>query len=232
MNFIIAEIGVNWDGDYELAKKLIKIAKTSGCNAVKFQSFNEEIVKEHPESTRLLKSSISEHNINEINKLAKSERIEWFCTPMYLEAIDLLEPYVKRFKIREFDGRALINNQTTLLFEKLLDTKKEIIVSSNKSPRSSKYFDHPNLKWLYCVPKYPCNLEDLDFSNLSDFNGYSNHSDKTIAPITAAILGAKIIEIHITTDKMQDYADNNVSFEEFELKEIVDKIRLSEIIKK
>jgi sialic acid synthase SpsE len=232
MSFIIAEIGVNWDGDYELVKKLIRMAKTTGCDAVKFQSFNEEIVKGHPESNRLMKSSISIENIEEIDKLAKSIGIEWFCTPMYLEAIDLLEPYVKRFKIRELDGRALIDNKKTTLFEKILDTKKEIIVSSNKSPRSSKFFNHPNLKWLYCVPKYPCNLEDLDFSNLCDFNGYSNHSNKIIAPITAAILGAKIIEIHITTDKMKDYADNNVSFEEFELKEIVDKIRLSEIIKK
>lgn len=232
MNFIIAEIGVNWDGDYELAKKLMQMAKTTGCNAVKFQSFNEEIVKGHPENNRLMKSSISIQNIDEIDKLAKSIGIEWFCTPMYLEAIDLLEPYVKRFKIRELDSRPLINNQATPLFEKVLSTKKEIIVSSNKSPHSSKYCDHPNLKWLYCVPKYPCNLEDLDFSNLSDFDGYSNHSNKTIAPITAAILGAKIIEVHITADKKQDYADNSVSFEKLELKEIVDKIRLSEIIKK
>ena len=99
MSFIVAEIGVNWNGDFELAKKLMEMAKTTDCNAVKFQSFNEEIVKDHPESSRLMKSSISKQNIEEINKLAKLVGIEWFCTPMYLEAVDLLEPFVKRFKI-------------------------------------------------------------------------------------------------------------------------------------
>ena len=232
MSFIVAEIGVNWDGDFELAKKLMEMAKTADCNAVKFQSFNEEIVKNHPESSRLMRSSISKQNIEEINKLAKLVGIEWFCTPMYLEAVDLLEPFVKRFKIREFDGRPLIENKTTQLFEKLLETKKEIIVSSTKSPRDSKYFDLPNLKWLYCVPKYPCDLSDLDFSNIRDFSGYSNHSNETVAPITAAILGAKIIEIHITIDKTKDFADNSVSFDHLELKEIVSMVRLSENIKK
>ena len=66
MSFIVAEIGVNWDGDFQLAKKLMGMAKTAGCNAVKFQSFNDEIVKDHPESSRLLKSSISKQNIEEI----------------------------------------------------------------------------------------------------------------------------------------------------------------------
>ena len=232
MSFIVAEIGVNWDGDFELAKKLMEMAKTTDCNAVKFQSFNEEIVKGHPESLRLMKSSISKQYIEEINKLAKSIGIEWFCTPMYLEAVDLLEPFVKRFKIRELDGRPLIENKTTQLFEKLNETKKEIIISSKQSPRSSKYFDLPNLKWLYCVPKYPCDLSDLDFSGLRDFDGYSNHSNETIAPITAAILGAKIIEVHITSDKTKDFADNSVSFDYSELRKIVKTIRLSENIKK
>lgn len=232
MSFIIAEIGVNWDGDFELAQKLMGLAKSSDCNAVKFQSFNEEIVIEHPERSRLMKSSISKQNIEEINKLANLIGIEWFCTPMYLEAVDLLEPFVKRFKIRELDGRPLLENKTTHLFEKLIETKKEIIISSKQSPRKSKYFDLPNLKWLYCVPKYPCDLSDLDFSDLNDFDGYSNHSNKTIAPITAAILGAKIIEVHITSDKTKDFADNSVSFDYLDLKEMVKTIRLSEKIKK
>ena len=130
------------------------------------------------------------------------------------------------------DGSSLIENKTTQLFEKLRKTKKEIIISSKQSPRNSKYFDLPNLKWLYCVPKYPCDLSDLDFSDLSDFDGYSNHSSKTIAPITAAILGAKIIEVHITSDKTKDFADNSVSFDYSELEEIIRLVRLSEKIKR
>ena len=232
MSFLVAEIGVNWDGDFEIVKKLMEIAKKSQCDAVKFQSFNEEIVKEHPESQRLLKSSISKNNIEEINSLAKTIGIEWFSTPMYLDAVDLLEPFVNRFKIREFDGRLLLENKSTPIIEKIFETKKQVIISSNQSPKSSKYFDMPNTKWLYCVPKYPCLLEEIDFSNLKDFNGYSNHSSETIVPIMASILGAEIIEMHITYDKNQDFPDNNVSFDELELNQITNAIHLAKKIKK
>ena len=90
----------------------------------------------------------------------------------------------------------------------------------------------PNTKWLYCVPKYPCLLEEIDFSNLKDFNGYSNHSSETIVPIMASILGAEIIEMHITYDKNQDFPDNNVSFDELELNQITNAIHLAKKIKK
>ena len=74
--------------------------------------------------------------------------------------------------------------------------------------------DHPNIKWLYCVPKYPCELEDLDFKNLKDFDGFSNHCPKIIAPVSAAIFqDIQIIEIHVTLDKSKDFVDNNVSFD-------------------
>ena len=98
--FILAEIGVNWDGDFVLVREMMETVKKLGCNAVKFQSFNEEQVKEHPEFVRLMKSSISKNNIKKINEIANEIKIEWFCTPMYENAVDLLDPYVNRFKIR------------------------------------------------------------------------------------------------------------------------------------
>ena len=64
MVFIIAEIGVNWDGDLDLARDMMEHAKICRCDAVKFQSYNEDIVKNHPEHERLMKSSISNSNIN------------------------------------------------------------------------------------------------------------------------------------------------------------------------
>ena len=53
MTFVVAEIGVNWDGDFELVKKMISNAKKAGCNAVKFQSFNENIVRDSLEKKTL-----------------------------------------------------------------------------------------------------------------------------------------------------------------------------------
>jgi len=229
---VIAEIGVNWDGDFKLLKKMMQEAKSAGCDLIKFQAFTKEMIKDHPESDRLEKSSISKENIQQVNDLADEIRIEWFCTPMYTDAVDMLNPYVKRFKIREIDARPLLENKTTQLFEKLLKTNKEIIISSEKSPRNCRYFGLKNLKWLYCVPKYPCNIEDFDFTKIKDFDGFSNHSNESIVPITASVLGSEILEIHITSDKTKDFFDNNVSFDFTELKELVKMMKLSDCIKK
>jgi sialic acid synthase SpsE len=232
MVFVVAEIGVNWDGNFDLAKSMMMYAKEAGCNAVKFQAFDEVIVKEHPEKSRLMSSSISSTNVETINELAKSVGIEWFCTPMYPDAVGILEPYVSRFKIREFDGRPLLEGKTTEIIELVLKTGKEIIVSAQKSPKNTKYFGHPKIKWLHVIPKYPCSLSDLDFTNIKDFNGFSNHCPYIIAPLTAVILGAKIIEVHITSDKSKNFIDNNVSFDNNELNDLVKTIRFAEKIKR
>jgi len=115
---------------------------------------------------------------------------------------------------------------------KILKTGKEIIISCETSPKQCTFYRNDKIKWLYCVPKYPCDLSDLDFSRLQEFDGYSNHCPRIIAPITAAILGAKIIEIHITADKNKNFIDNNVSFGYNELNDIVKLIRSSEKIKR
>ena len=232
MIFVVAEIGVNWDGDFDLAKEIMVNAKEAGCNAVKFQAFNDDIVMKHPEKSRLLKATITKKNIEPINELAKSVGIEWFCTPMYPSAIEFLQPFVKRFKVREVDGRPLLENKTTNLLEELFKTNKEIIISSQTSPSIIKNYDNSKIRWLYCVPKYPCELSDLNFKNIINFDGYSNHCSHLIAPLTAAILGSKIIEVHVTSNKNENYIDNPVSFDYKELKKLLKLIRLSEKIQR
>ena len=230
MTFVVAEIGVNWDGNFDLAKEMMINAKESGCNAVKFQAFDEKLIKGHPEASRLINSAISKSNVEVINKLAKEVGIEWFCTPMYVEAVDMLDPFVIRYKIRVADGKPLLENKNSELFNRVLLTGKEIIISSEVSPQGTTYYKHPKIKWLYCVPKYPCELSDLDFRNIKDFDGYSNHCPNFVAPLTAAIMGSEIIEVHITSDKSKNFADNNVSFDYNELRELVKSIRFSEKI--
>jgi len=230
MSFIVAEIGVNWDGDIQLVKKMITQSKNLGFDAVKFQSYTYEMIKSHPERERLIKSSISKDNIDEINDIAKGVGIEWFCTPMYPDAVDLLNPYVKRFKIREVDSRILLKNQTSEIIDRIFETKKEIIASSQNNPKNSKYYN--KIKWLYCVPKYPCDLSEIDFSDLSNFSGYSNHCPNIIAPLASAILGAKIIEIHVTSSKLKNFFDNPVSFDYNELEFLIKLIRDSEKLHK
>lgn len=232
MVFVVAEIGVNWDGNFDLVKEMILQAKNVGCDAVKFQAFNSETAESHPEKDRLLKCSITDSNIEKIDELVKSIGIEWFCTPMYPDAVDFLDAYVNRYKIRNADGQNLIKNKPTELIDKVLKTKKEIFVSSQKSPRNSKFFNNPKIKWLYVVPKYPCEISDIDFRNITDFDGYSNHFPHIIAPLTAVVLGSKIIEVHITADKSRAFFDNPVSFDYEQLKELVFSIRLLEKLRR
>jgi len=232
MVFVVAEIGVNWDGNFELAKEMMQNAKKAGCNAVKFQAYREEVVKGHSEYLRLVEAAISPKNVEMINKLAESVGIEWFCTPMYPEAVDFLDPYVKKFKIRVHDGKPLFENKDSELISRVIKTGKQVIISSQISPRNTKYFDNQQISWLYCVPKYPCDFKDLDFRDIRDFDGYSNHCPHFLAPLTAVSLGAKIIEIHMTSDKSKNFIDNNVSFDYRELTNLVELIRMSEIIQK
>jgi sialic acid synthase SpsE len=150
---------------------------------------------------------------------------------MYPDAIDFLDPYVKRYKIREFDGRQILEDKKSEILQKLLLTGKEIIISAEKSPRQCKSYKHPKIKWLYCIPKYPSNPKDHDFSNLNDFDGFSNHCQQMVVPLMSTILGSKIIEIHVTPDKSKNFIDNDVSFDFTELKQLIENIRICEKIK-
>ena len=231
MVFVVAEIGVNWDGDFKLAKQMMTVAKKSGCDAVKFQAFDYDIVKEHPESERLIKASISKDNIDKIDKISKEVGIEWFATPMYPDAVNLLEPYVKKFKVRVVDGRLLFQNGSSEIVDRIIKTKKDFIVSVEKNPKTLSIYSQKNISWLYCVSKYPCDFSDLDFSNIENFDGYSNHCPHFSAPLTAVILGTKIVEVHLTSDKSKNFADNNVSFDYAEFENLMKLIRLAETIK-
>ena len=145
---------------------------------------------------------------------------------MYEEAIDFLDPFVNRYKIRYGDSLDLHNKINSKLISKVLETGKQTIISSQKSPKNLQNYD--NVKWLYVVPKYPCPIDELDFSHLSDFDGYSNHCLDYLAPLSAAILGASMIEIHVTSDKNKNFIDNQVSFNPEEVTMLVDLIRRSQ----
>ena len=93
---LIAEIGVNWDGDFELVKEMMLESANANFDFVKFQAFQPELVAKHPEASRVHSSSITSENIKKINSIAEDIGIEWFCTHMYENAIKILEPFVMR----------------------------------------------------------------------------------------------------------------------------------------
>ena len=219
--FVVGEIGVNWDGNFELVKQMMYESKILQLRAVKFQAFTFEMVKDHPESKRLMNSSITKENVEKINEISQEVGIDWFCTPMYPGAVDFLDPFVSRYKIREFDGREIIQSNKTDLFQTVYKKHKDIFISSETIPLDCSLHNDPQIKWLYCVPKYPCSLGEIDFSLLKYFDGFSNHCSLIEAPIHALREGIEILEIHITSDKTKDFVDNNVSFDYDEIKEIM-----------
>jgi len=101
-----------------------------------------------------------------------------------------------------------------------------VFISTRTFPANSPYLRNPQIKWLYCIPKYPCTLKEIDFRCIPKFDGYSNHCNDISAPIMAAKKGARIIEVHITQNKNEGFIDNNVSFDLTELYKIVKEIRI------
>ena len=227
---LIAEIGVNWDGDFELVKEMMQESLDAKFNFVKFQAFKPELVAKHPEASRVYRSSITSENINKINSIANDIGIEWFCTPMYEDAIKILEPFVNRYKIREYDGREVIENRATSIFKKLLNTKKEIMISSESSPIKCEFYKNKQIKWLYCIPKYPCELIEIDFSMMKNFDGFSNHCPNIKSPMKIIDLKSEILEIHITSNKMGNFIDNNVCFDYSNMKEISKYLKSKKMI--
>ena len=131
----------------------------------------------------------------------------------------------KRFKIRELDARNLGNKDSLKILDLALEKNKEIIVSSQVLPKKSKYYRNNKIKWLYCIPKYPCELNEYDFSSLEEFHGLSNHCLDREAIMNAVKHDAEIIELHVTYNKDEDYIDNNVSFDFNECEVILKNIQ-------
>ena len=211
---LIAEIGVNWKGDLDIADYLISECKRIGFDAVKFQAFGPEHYSKYPQFPNLDKTSINQNNIKFIDRVAKRESIEWFATPTNTNAVDLLDAFVKRFKVRFAD-----QNNSTLL-AKVFSTKKPVIISTTKPEQFSS-----NIKTLYCIPKYPTPYEEIEFEKIPFYYGYSNHCKDKRAIINAAKRGAKLIEFHITPSYEENYIDNPVSFNMADSEDIICQVR-------
>lgn len=227
---IIAEIGQNHNGDMNLAYELIHSAKENGADIVKFQLFNSKELftkKNNPWFDYNCKTEISKEQLfllyNECNKVG----IEFLASAFDIERVIWLEELrVKRYKIasRSINNFNLINS--------ILKTKKPLIVSLGmwNKPGFPILKTQAKIDFLYCVSKYPTNIEDLNFKAI-DFNKYSGFSDHTIG-LTASMIaisrGAKIIEKHFTLDKKFYGPDHKGSMTPSEL-EILHQFRLEAI---
>jgi len=238
--FIIAEGGLNHNGDVDIGKELIKEAKKCGADAIKFQSYHTgEFISKKSEYYELFKSlELSEEEFYELKKYAEKIGIKFISTPLDLKYVDILNKMnVPAFKIASGDLTFYP------LLEKVAKTDKPVILSTGMANileiwEAIEVLRNNGCKeiiLLHCISSYPTPYEDVNLNAIKTlkriFNipvGYSDHTLGIIAPIVSVTLGADVIEKHFTLDKNMEGPDHTLSADPEEFKEIADNIRLVE----
>jgi len=249
--FLIAEAGVNHNGDINLAKKLIDIAREAGADAVKFQTFKaEEIVTKTAEKAAyqkittgaeesqfdmIKKLELSPDSFRELSGYAKEKGILFISSSSGRESVDLLDEIgVPLFKI----GSGELTNSPMLGY--IARKQKPIILSTGMSTLGEieyalKIIRHEGVEeiiLLQCVSCYPAKIEDMNLKAMETLRykfklpvGLSDHSMGITVPVAAAALGACVIEKHFTLDKNLPGPDHRASLEPDELKQMIRAIR-------
>ncbi|EOI6145759.1 N,N'-diacetyllegionaminate synthase [Campylobacter coli] len=250
---IIAEAGVNHNGDLNLAKKLIEVAAKSGADFVKFQSFKAELcVSKNAKKAayQLETTGKDESQLEMIKKLeldfnahqllishAKQCGIAFLSTPFDLESIELLDGLgLEVFKIPSGE----ITNLPYL--KKIAKLNKKIILSTGMSNLGEieaalgvlckEGTQRTNITLLHCTTEYPAPFDEVNLKAMQTlknaFNlnvGYSDHTKGIHISLAAIALGASVIEKHFTLDKNMPGPDHKASLEPDELQELCTKIR-------
>lgn len=246
--FIIAEAGINHNGDIALAKKLMDIAKTSGCDAVKFQKRTPEICvpKEMREVMRETpwgemtyfdykkKIEFGREEYDEIDRYAKEIQITWSASAWDIPSLEFLEEYEIPFhKV----ASALATNIPFL--KEVAKIGKLTYASTgmctwNDIDAIDRIFSEANcpLVLMHTISTYPAEESQLNLRMIQTLAqrygrpvGYSGHEPSVSPSITAAALGAIAIERHITLDRSMWGTDHSASLEPAGLNNLVGSLR-------
>ena len=231
--FIIAEIASNWE-----AKKLIKECKLAGANAVKFQMWRaiDLYDSKHPNWKEIKKSEVTFEKARIFKKFADKQKIDFFCSAFYPEAVDFLEKLnVKQYKIAS--RTCLFNDPNS--YETLLSkakTRKPVVISmgmgGNKN-KIKKIFYSNKITFCYCISKYPTKFAEINWKKAIKFDGFSDHTIGIAAPILFTTLkkisGSKniLIEKHIKLSNTKG-PDASSSLDIVKFSEMISNIRTIE----
>lgn len=249
--FVIAEAGVNHNGDINLAKKLIDIARDAGADAVKFQTFKTEEVTtlsaekaeyqkqttgaEESQFEMIKRLELAESDFEELFDFSQKKGVVFLSSPFDKGSVDLLnELGVTAFKV----GSGEITNFP--LLKHVAQKKKPIILSTGMSTISEieealaviQKGGLTEIILLHCVSCYPAKVEDMNLRAMETLRrafklpvGLSDHTLGITIPVAAVALGACVIEKHFTLDKGLPGPDHRASLEPDELKQMVEDIR-------
>ncbi|GHU53920.1 sialic acid synthase [Clostridia bacterium] len=247
--FIIAEIGINHNGDIEIAKKLISAAKDAGCDAVKFQKRTVDVVYTSAELENLRESPFGKTNgdlkrglefgfeeYSEIDRFCKEIDILWFASPWDEQSVDFLEKFdVPCYKI----AAASLTDKG--LLEKIKATGKPILLSTGMSTleeidKAVALLGKENLLLFHCQSLYPLPPQKVNLNAINTLKnrydvpvGYSGHEVDSVLSAVAVGLGALAVERHFTLDRNMWGSDHKASIIPSEMKDMIDNIRLVEI---
>ena len=249
--FIIAEIGINHNGDVDIAKRIIDEAQAAGCDAVKFQkrTIKEVYTKDELDKDREspwgttnreqkngLEFSESEYDV--IDDYCKSVGIEWFASAWDIKSQKFLEKY--NLQYNKISSPMLTHRK---LLEMVALQKKKTFISTGMSSieeisKAVKIFRDANCEFelMHCNSSYPMKVEDANLSCINTLKdvfgvsnvGYSGHEAGIIVSIAAVVLGATSIERHVTLDRAMYGSDQSASLEIVGLKKMVEYIRTIE----
>lgn len=244
--FLIAEISANHCGNFKLAKKLIKCAKTNGANAVKLQTFTPDTmtINSNKKYFKIKQGLWKGYNLwdlynkaqtplkwhKELFRYGKSLGIKVFSTPYDETAVDFLEKlHCPIYKISSFEMTDLD------LIKKASKTKKPLIISTGManldeietSFKVAKRNGAKDITLLYCVSNYPSSINDFNLNNIKILKdkfkckvGISDHSTDNRVAIASVACGAEVIEKHIALDNQKKGLDIDFSIKGREIKKL------------
>jgi len=251
MIYIIAEAGVNHNGDTDMALKLIEQAKLSGADCVKFQTFKAEQIVSQSSPKAKYQLEVTDKTESQFDMLKKLELpmgeyhllinkckelgIDFLSTPYNKNDVDFLEDLnVTGYKIAS-------GQLTELPFLKYVAKKDKLMIISTGMANMAQVFDaveairsegNNNIIVLQCTTNYPSRIEEANLLAMQSIKeackvkvGYSDHVQNNYACFASAALGAEIIEKHFTLDKNMEGPDHSSSLDPLEFKELVDGIR-------
>lgn len=250
--FITAEIGINHNGDLQLAKKLIDLAAIAGCDAVKFQkrTIDKVYTREYLDGARKspwgttqreqkegLEFGLEEYQ--EIDKYCREKSIAWFASAWDTESQQFLRQFdLKYNKV----ASAMLTNDA--LLEMIAQEQRYTFIATGMSTydeidHAVDIFRRHNCAFelMHCNSTYPMRAEDANLRVMDSLRqrygcnvGYSGHETGTLVSICAVVKGATSIERHITLDQNMYGSDQKASMEPDELCRLVKEIRTVEAI--
>lgn len=241
---IVAEIGNNHEGNFDVAKELIRKAADCGVGAVKFQTFKAEHLVSRADAARFNRYKSFELSYSQFEQLAQQAHyfgLLFISTPLDLTSAAFLKTIVDAYKIASGD------NNFYPLISHVAKTGKPMIVSTGVSDAEqvARTVAYVKQQWeeshvtgqlavLHCVSSYPVPPEQANLAAIRflahEFGctvGYSDHTVGIEASLIAVALGARIIEKHFTLDKnYSDFHDHQLSADPAEMQQLVQKVRL------